>query len=59
MASVKLPISGSADDGFGDHRVGHGRHLRTLFSLNPAAYKARALGNLRVNGEPLPLAGHF
>ncbi|MFC8530352.1 acyl-CoA dehydrogenase [Nocardia sp. NPDC057227] len=37
----------------------HWRNLRTLFSHNPAAYKARALGNLRVNGEPLPVAGHF
>ncbi|MGW5381278.1 acyl-CoA dehydrogenase family protein [Nocardia sp. NPDC003963] len=37
----------------------HWRNLRTLFSHNPAAYKARALGNLRVNEEPLPLAGHF
>ncbi|MBB5916092.1 alkylation response protein AidB-like acyl-CoA dehydrogenase [Nocardia transvalensis] len=37
----------------------HWRNLRTLFSHNPAAYKARSLGNLRVNDEPLPLAGHF
>ncbi|MFD4404603.1 acyl-CoA dehydrogenase family protein [Nocardia sp. NPDC058499] len=37
----------------------HWRNLRTLFSHNPAAYKARALGDLLVNGQPLPLAGHF
>lgn len=35
------------------------RHRRNLRAHNPAAYKARALGNLRVNGEPLPVAGHF
>lgn len=37
----------------------HWRNLRTLFSHNPAAYKARALGDLLVNEKPLPLAGHF
>ncbi|MET9026656.1 acyl-CoA dehydrogenase family protein [Nocardia sp. NPDC004168] len=37
----------------------HWRNLRTLFSHNPAVYKARALGDLLVNGTPLPEAGHF
>lgn len=37
----------------------HWRNLRTLFSHNPALYKARALGDVVVNGAALPDAGHF
>lgn len=41
------------------HLDRHWRNLRTLFSHNPALYKARALGDLVVNGTALPDAGHF
>ncbi len=37
----------------------HWRNVRTLASHNPAMYKARALGDLRINGEPLPANGFF
>jgi alkylation response protein AidB-like acyl-CoA dehydrogenase len=37
----------------------HWRNARTLASHNPAIYKARALGDLLVNGEPLPANGFF
>lgn len=41
------------------HLDRHWRNLRTLFSHNPALYKARALGDVVVNGATLPDAGHF
>ena len=37
----------------------HWRNARTLASHNPAAYKAKAIGDLRVNGTPLPANGFF
>lgn len=37
----------------------HWRNVRTLASHNPAMYKARALGDLRINGERLPANGFF
>jgi alkylation response protein AidB-like acyl-CoA dehydrogenase len=37
----------------------HWRNARTLASHNPAMYKARALGDLRINGERLPANGFF
>ncbi len=41
------------------HLDRHWCNLRTLFSHNPAVYKARALGDLVVNDTPFPDAGHF
>jgi alkylation response protein AidB-like acyl-CoA dehydrogenase len=37
----------------------HWRNVRTLASHNPAMYKARALGDLRINGTRLPANGFF
>ena len=37
----------------------HWRNARTLASHNPAAYKAKAIGDLRVNGTRLPANGFF
>ncbi|GAA4385167.1 acyl-CoA dehydrogenase family protein [Tsukamurella soli] len=41
------------------HLDRHWRNLRTLFSHNPTPYKARAIGDLEVNGTPLPRVGFF
>lgn len=41
------------------HLDRHWRNLRTLFSHNPTVYKARVLGDLAVNGSPLPDSGFF
>lgn len=37
----------------------HWRNARTVASHNPAIYKARAIGDLLVNGERLPTNGFF
>jgi alkylation response protein AidB-like acyl-CoA dehydrogenase len=37
----------------------HWRNARTLASHNPAMYKARAIGELLINGERLPANGFF
>ncbi|HEY4095799.1 MAG TPA: acyl-CoA dehydrogenase family protein [Baekduia sp.] len=37
----------------------HWRNARTLASHNPAIYKARALGDLLINEQPLPTNGFF
>jgi alkylation response protein AidB-like acyl-CoA dehydrogenase len=37
----------------------HWRNARTLASHNPAMYKARAIGDLLINGERLPANGFF
>lgn len=37
----------------------HWRNIRTLCSHNPALYKARAIGEHRVHGTPLPRNGYF
>jgi alkylation response protein AidB-like acyl-CoA dehydrogenase len=37
----------------------HWRNARTLASHNPASYKACAIGNLEINGTPLPPLGFF
>lgn len=41
------------------HLDRHWRNLRTLFSHNPTPYKARVIGDLVVNAEPLPRVGFF
>lgn len=41
------------------HLDRHWRNLRTLFSHNPTPYKARAVGDHLVNGNPLPTVGFF
>jgi alkylation response protein AidB-like acyl-CoA dehydrogenase len=41
------------------HLDRHWRNLRTLFSHNPTVYKARAIGDLVVNGNHLPTVGFF
>jgi alkylation response protein AidB-like acyl-CoA dehydrogenase len=43
----------------GTHLDRHWRNLRTLFSHNPTVYKARAIGDLVVNENPLPAVGFF
>jgi alkylation response protein AidB-like acyl-CoA dehydrogenase len=35
------------------------RNARTLASHNPAAYKARAIGDYEINGSALPALGFF
>jgi alkylation response protein AidB-like acyl-CoA dehydrogenase len=37
----------------------HWRNVRTLASHNPTVYKARAIGDLAINAEPLPANGFF
>lgn len=37
----------------------HWRNARTLASHNPASYKAAAIGNYHINGEPLPKISLF
>lgn len=37
----------------------HWRNLRTLFSHNPTVYKARVLGDIAVNGAPLPPSSFY
>jgi alkylation response protein AidB-like acyl-CoA dehydrogenase len=37
----------------------HWRSIRTLTLHNPAAYKALAIGDLLINGAPLPANGYF
>jgi alkylation response protein AidB-like acyl-CoA dehydrogenase len=37
----------------------HWRNARTLASHNPAAYKARAIGDHAINGTSLPVGGFF
>lgn len=41
------------------HLDRHWRNLRTLFSHNPTAYKARVIGDIVVNDVPLPDTGFF
>ncbi|MGW5317329.1 acyl-CoA dehydrogenase family protein [Nocardia thailandica] len=41
------------------HLDRHWRNLRTLFSHNPTAFKARAIGDAVVNNAPLPTVGFF
>lgn len=41
------------------HLDRHWRNLRTLFSHNPTVYKARVLGDIAVNGAPLPDSGFY
>jgi alkylation response protein AidB-like acyl-CoA dehydrogenase len=41
------------------HLDRHWRNLRTLFSHNPTAFKARAVGDVVVNGAELPAVGYF
>ncbi|MFF2083686.1 acyl-CoA dehydrogenase [Nocardia sp. NPDC058176] len=41
------------------HLDRHWRNLRTLFSHNPTAFKARAIGDAVVNDAPLPSVGFF
>jgi alkylation response protein AidB-like acyl-CoA dehydrogenase len=43
----------------GTHLDRHWRNLRTLFSHNPTVYKARVIGDVVVNGNPLPPVGFF
>ncbi|KRE06892.1 hypothetical protein ASE63_23330 [Bosea sp. Root381] len=37
----------------------HWRNARTLASHNPALYKTQAIGDLEINGAPLPQTGFF
>lgn len=37
----------------------HWRNARTIASHNPASYKARAIGDLEINGTALPALGFF
>jgi alkylation response protein AidB-like acyl-CoA dehydrogenase len=37
----------------------HWRNIRTLTLHNPTSYKSLAIGNLTVNGTPLPANGYF
>ncbi len=41
------------------HLDRHWRNLRTLFSHHPTVYKARTVGDLAVNGTPLPRNGFY
>ncbi|MFI1918123.1 acyl-CoA dehydrogenase family protein [Nocardia sp. NPDC020380] len=58
-ATRLFDVGGASATRSSAHLDRHWRNLRTLFSHNPAAYKARALGDLVVNDTPLPAAGHF
>ncbi|ASR01703.1 acyl-CoA dehydrogenase [Gordonia rubripertincta] len=52
-------VGGASSTRASAHLDRHWRNLRTLFSHNPTPYKARAVGDYVVNGEPLPRVGFF
>lgn len=58
-ATELFTVGGASSVRAATHLDRHWRNLRTLFSHNPAVYKARAVGDLVVNGTPLPAVGFF
>ncbi|GAA5066226.1 acyl-CoA dehydrogenase family protein [Nocardia callitridis] len=58
-AARLFEVGGASATRASAHLDRHWRNLRTLFSHNPTAYKARVLGDLLVNDTPLPDAGHI
>ena len=59
-ASTRLfDVGGASATKESAHLDRHWRNLRTLFSHNPTVYKARVLGDVLVNGAPLPDTGFF
>ncbi len=58
-ASRIFDIGGASSIRASTHLDRHWRNLRTLFSHNPTVYKARVLGDIAVNGAPLPPSSFF
>lgn len=58
-ASRLFDVGGSAAVKAANGFDRHWRNIRTLASHNPAAYKARAIGDYLVNGTLLPNSGFF
>lgn len=54
-ASLLFEVGGASATRTSAHLDRHWRNIRTIASHNPAVYKARAIGNLVVNGEELPI----
>ncbi|MEV8516008.1 acyl-CoA dehydrogenase family protein [Dactylosporangium sp. NPDC051484] len=52
--------AGGASAALASHHLDrHWRNLRTLFNHNPTVFKARAVGDVVVNGAQLPSVGYF
>lgn len=58
-ASDLFEVGGASAARRSAHLDRHWRNIRTLASHNPAAYKARAIGDLLVNGTELPRNAYF
>lgn len=58
-ASELFEVGGASAARRSAHLDRHWRNIRTLASHNPAAYKARAIGDLVVNGTELPHNAYF
>lgn len=58
-ASELFEVGGASASRRSAHLDRHWRNIRTLASHNPAAYKARAIGDYVVNGAELPRNAYF
>ena len=58
-ASRLFDVGGASSVRASTHLDRHWRNLRTLFSHNPTVYKARVLGDVRVNDAGLPDSSFF
>lgn len=58
-ASRVFDVGGASSVRASTHLDRHWRNLRTLFSHNPTVYKARVLGDIAVNGAPLPPSSFY
>ncbi|OZC49896.1 acyl-CoA dehydrogenase [Rhodococcus sp. RS1C4] len=58
-ATVLFEVGGASAASRAKNLDRHWRNIRTITLHNPAAYKASAIGNYVLNGEPLPFNGYF
>ncbi|MFC8178162.1 MULTISPECIES: acyl-CoA dehydrogenase [Nocardiaceae] len=58
-ATVLFEVGGASAASRAKNLDRHWRNIRTITLHNPAAYKASAIGNHVLNGEPLPFNGYF
>lgn len=54
-STLLFDVGGASATKQSAHLDRHWRNIRTLASHNPSAYKARVIGDFRVNGNELPL----
>jgi len=59
LATILFDVGGASATKASHDLDRHWRSVRTLASHNPTVYKARAIGDLVVNGTPLPPIGFF